>query len=129
MNFPSELKYSKSHEWAKQDGDKIVVGITEYAQKELSDVVYVELPAEEQETQQSKAICIVESVKAAFDIYAPVSGTVVEFNKQLEADPGLINRDPYGEGWFFSVTPSNVSELDNLLSNKEYEQLLSQEAK
>ena len=129
MNFPADLKYTKSHEWARQSGAKIVVGITEYAQKELSDVVYVELPKLGLEVKQGLACCIVESVKAAFDIYAPVSGIIVEVNKKLESDPGLINRDPYGEGWFFAITPSNLNELNNLMPVAGYEDMLAQGAK
>ncbi|MBI4970932.1 MAG: glycine cleavage system protein GcvH [Candidatus Omnitrophica bacterium] len=129
MNFPSNLKYTKSHEWGRQDGAKIVVGITEYAQHELSDVVYVELPKIGQEVKQGVACCIVESVKAAFDIYAPISGKIVEINKKLESDPALINRDPYGDGWFFAITPSNVNELNNLMPAAGYEEMLAQGAK
>ena len=129
MNFPSALKYTKSHEWARQDGAKVVVGITEYAQHELSDVVYVELPKIGQEVKQGVACCIVESVKAAFDIYAPVSGKIVEINKKLEGEPGLINKDSYGEGWFFAITPTNLSELNNLMPSTSYETLLAQGAK
>jgi len=129
MNFPTDLKYSKTHEWSRQVGPKVVVGITEYAQKELSDVVFVELPKMGQEVKQGVACCIVESVKAAFDIYAPISGKVVEVNKKLESDPGLVNRDPYGEGWFFAITPSNLNELNNLLPSSGYEVLLTQGAK
>lgn len=129
MNFPQELKYTKTHEWARQSGTKIIVGITEYAQKELSDVVYVELPKMGQEVKQAMACCVVESVKAAFDIYAPVTGRVVEVNKKLESDPGLINRDPYGEGWFFAITPSNLNELENLMPSANYEEMLTQGAK
>lgn len=129
MNFPSELKYTKTHEWVRQSGAKIVVGITDYAQKELSDVVYVELPKEGQDVKQALACCVVESVKAAFDIYAPVSGKIVEVNKKLESDPGLINRDPYGEGWFFAITPSNLNELNNLMPAVGYEEMLAQGAK
>jgi len=129
MNFPENLKYTKSHEWVRQEGDKCVVGITEYAQKELSDVVYVELPKADQEVKQAGAVCIVESVKAAFDIYAPISGKVLETNGQVETDPSLVNQDPYGEGWFFSLSASDVSELETLMSNTEYEQMLAQETK
>ena len=129
MNFPSDLKYSKTHEWARQEGSKIIVGITEYAQKELSDVVYVELPKVGQDVKQALACCVVESVKAAFDIYAPISGKIVEVNKKLEADPGLVNRDPYGEGWFFAITPANLNELNNLLPSAGYSSLLTQGAK
>ncbi len=129
MKFPQELKYTKSHEWAKQNGTKIIVGITEYAQKELSDVVFVELPKVGQDVKQGVACCVVESVKAAFDIYAPVSGKIVEVNKKLEGEPGLINKEPYGEGWFFAITPNNLNELNGLMSSSQYEDLLSQGAK
>ena len=129
MNFPSELKYTKSHEWARQAGTRVTVGITEYAQKELSDVVYVELPKVGMEVKQGMAVCVVESVKAAFDIYAPISGKIVDANKKLEAEPGLINSDSYGNGWFFAITPSNLSELDGLLTSATYEEMLSQGAK
>ncbi len=98
MNIPDDLLYTETHEWIKREGDNIRVGITDHAQSELTDVVYVELPKMDRQANAKEAIAVVESVKAASDIYAPVKGTVVEVNKALEADPGLINREPYGQG-------------------------------
>lgn len=128
MNLPSELRYTKTHEWVRKMGDKLVVGITDYAQREISDVVFVELPHVGQQAEQGKAISIVESVKAAFDIYSPVSGTVKAINTMLESDPGIVNQDPYGKGWFFELTPTKSSEWDNLLTKDQYEQVIRQGA-
>ena len=114
MMIPDDLIYTESHEWIKREGDKIRVGITDHAQSELTDVVYVELPKLERQVTAKEPIAIVESVKAASDIYAPVKGTVVEANKALEADPGLINREPYGQGWIFVLKIENHDELKNL---------------
>jgi glycine cleavage system H protein len=129
MNFPSDLKYTKSHEWVRKTDNSIIVGITDYAQHEISDVVFVELPKLGREVEQGKGIAIVESVKAAFDIYAPVSGTVKAINTLLESDPALVNQDPYVKGWFFEITPSKKEELENLLKKDDYEQLIRQGAK
>jgi glycine cleavage system H protein len=126
MNLPRDLRYSKTHEWARKLQDRIVIGITDYAQHEISDVVFVELPKVGQEVAQAKAISVVESVKAAFDIYAPVSGTVKSINTALESDPSLVNRDPYGSGWFFEIAPSEASEWDTLLTHNQYEEFLQQ---
>ncbi len=128
MKFPKELRYTKTHEWAKKDGNKITVGITDYAQKEISDVVFVELPKSGQTGQQGKPIAVVESVKAAFDIYAPVSGKVTKNNAELEGDPGRINHDCYGQGWFFEIECANEAEWNSLLSAEDYEKILKQEA-
>ena len=114
MNIPDDLFYTESHEWIKQEGDNVRVGITDHAQSELTDVVYVELPKMDRQANAKEAIAVVESVKAASDIYAPVKGTVVEINKALEADPGLINREPYGQGWIFVLKIGNADELKNL---------------
>ena len=114
MNIPDDLFYTESHEWIKQEGDNVRVGITDHAQSELTDVVYVELPKMDRQANAKEAIAVVESVKAASDIYAPVKGTVVEINKALEADPGLINREPYGQGWIFVLKIDNADELKNL---------------
>ena len=114
MMIPDDLLYTESHEWIKRDGDKIRVGITDHAQSELTDVVYVELPKLERQVNAKEPIAVVESVKAASDIYAPVKGTVIEANKALEADPGLINREPYGQGWIFVLKIENPDELKNL---------------
>ena len=114
MIIPDDLLYTESHEWIKREGDNIRVGITDHAQSELTDVVYVELPKLERQVNAKEAIAIVESVKAASDIYAPLKGTVVEANKALEADPGLINREPYGQGWIFVLKIENPDDLKNL---------------
>ena len=114
MMIPEDLLYTESHEWIKHEGDKIRVGITDHAQSELTDVVYVELPKLERQVNAKEPIAVVESVKAASDIYAPVKGTVIEANKALEADPGLINREPYGQGWIFVLKVENPDELKNL---------------
>jgi glycine cleavage system H protein len=114
MNVPDDLLYTESHEWIKREGDKIRVGITDHAQSELTDVVFVELPKMDRAANAKEAIAVVESVKAASDIYAPIKGTVVEVNKALESDPGLINREPFGEGWLFAMKIDNPDDLKNL---------------
>jgi glycine cleavage system H protein len=114
MNVPEDLLYTESHEWIKREGDKIRVGITDHAQSELTDVVFVELPKMDRAANAKEAIAVVESVKAASDIYAPIKGTVVEVNKALESDPGLINREPFGQGWLFVLKIDNPDELRNL---------------
>lgn len=124
MNFPKELRYTKTHEWVRRDGKKVTVGVTDYAQKEISDVVFVEVPKLGQEAQAGKPIAVVESVKAAFDIYAPVSGAVVRTNGALEADPGLVNQEPYGQGWFFELEMKDVSEWDALMTEEDYAKIL-----
>jgi glycine cleavage system H protein len=114
MNVPDDLLYTDTHEWIKREGDNIRVGITDHAQSELTDVVYVELPKMDRQANAKEAIAVIESVKAASDIYAPVKGTVVEVNKALEADAGLINREPYGQGWIFVLKIENPDDLKNL---------------
>ncbi len=114
MNVPDDLLYTETHEWIKPEGENVRVGITDHAQSELTDVVYVELPKTDRQANAKEAIAVVESVKAASDIYAPVKGTVVEVNKALEADPGLINREPYGQGWIFVLKIANADDLKNL---------------
>ena len=120
MEFPSELRYTQTHEWARRSGNRIQVGITEYAQHEISDVVFVELPKQNLQASKAKAVAVVESVKAAFDIYAPVSGQVVAANKDLESDPALVNKDPYGRGWFFEIEMTNPQEWESLLKAEDY---------
>ena len=114
MMIPDDLLYTESHEWIKREGNNIRVGVTDHAQSELTDVVYVELPKLERQVNAKEPIAVVESVKAASDIYAPVKGTVLEANKALEADPGLINREPYGQGWIFVLKIENPDDLKNL---------------
>src|SRR5258708_34274426 len=114
MNVPDDLLYAESHEWIKREGDNVRVGITDHAQSELTDVVYVELPKMDRQANAKEAIAVVESVKAASDLYAPAKGTVLEVNKALEADPGLINREPYGQGWLFILKLANAEDLKQL---------------
>jgi len=120
MMIPDDLLYTESHEWIKREGENIRVGITDHAQSELTDVVYVELPKLERQVNVKEPIAVVESVKAASDIYAPVKGTVVEVNKALEADPGLINREPYGQGWIFVLKIESPDDLKNLKDASAY---------
>src|ERR1700731_2431488 len=120
MNVPEDLRYTEAHEWINQEGENIRVGITDHAQSELTDVVYVELPKKDRQGNAKEAIAVVESVKAARDIYAPVKGTVVEGNKALETDPGLINREPYGQGWIFVLKIDNADDLKNLKTPATY---------
>ena len=124
MDFPEDLFYTKTHEWAKKEGDsKVRVGITSHAQSELGDVVYVELPDLDRVVKAGTTCTVVESVKAAYDIYSPVSGKVIEINPGLENNPQLVNEDPYGKGWFFIIEMEDPQELTKLLSNKDYEKL------
>jgi glycine cleavage system H protein len=122
MTIPDDLLYTESHEWIKREGDNVRIGITDHAQSELTDVVYVELPKLERQVNAKEPIAVVESVKAASDIYAPVKGTVVEVNKALEADPGLINREPYAQGWIFVLKIDNPDDLKNLKGAAAYKQ-------
>ena len=114
MNVPDDLLYTETHEWIKREGDNVRVGITDHAQAELTDVVYVELPKVGAQVVAQQQVCVVESVKAASDIYAPVKGTVVEGNKELESNPALINTDPFGKGWIFVLKIDNPDDLKNL---------------
>lgn len=125
MHFPDDLKYTKSHEWARQDGARVRSGLTEYAQKELSDVVYVELPEVGRKVRQGEAIAVVESVKAAFDIYAAVNGEIAAVNKDTESDPALINKDCYGGGWLFEFLPEGDSGMDALLDKAAYSECVN----
>ncbi len=114
MNVPDDLLYTESHEWIKREGDNIRVGITDHAQAELTDVVFVELPKKDRQVNAKEATAVVESVKAASDIYAPVKGTIVDANQALESNPALINTDPFGEGWIFVLKVDNADDLKNL---------------
>ncbi|MBJ9985226.1 glycine cleavage system protein GcvH [Acinetobacter sp. S40] len=121
MNHPSELKYASTHEWAKIEGDLVVTGISDHAQDALGDLVYVETPEVGSRVTAGAQAGVVESVKTASDIHAPVSGTVVEVNTALEDDPDFINEDPYGKGWIYKIKPDNIADVDQLLSNTAYE--------
>ncbi|MBT8063324.1 MAG: glycine cleavage system protein GcvH [Xanthomonadales bacterium] len=121
-SVPSELKYTESHEWIGVEADGSVrIGITDHAQEQLGDLVFVELPEQGERLDQGESCAVVESVKAASDIYAPITGQVVAVNESLDDDPGLINSDPYGDGWLFSVSLDDVSELEGLMDAEAYE--------
>lgn len=128
MNIPGDLRYSKTHEWVRVMGKKATVGITDFAQDQLSDLTYVELPAVGDTLEVEDEAAVVESVKAASDVYSPVSGTVTEVNTSLETNPEVINSDPYGAGWLFKLTLAEPSDLDALLPPDEYEKLLHGDA-
>jgi glycine cleavage system H protein len=119
-NVPSDLKYAKSHEWVRLAGDTATVGITDHAQHELTDIVFVELPAVGRQVKAGESCAIVESVKTASDIYSPVSGEVVEINKAATDNPALVNTEPYAGGWFYKIKLSNAAELGALLSPEDY---------
>lgn len=120
MNVPSDLKYAESHEWVRIEGNIATVGITDHAQEELTDVVFVEVPEEDLDLEAGDPAAVVESVKAASDIYAPLSGVIVEGNQLLADDPALVNTDPYGKGWIFKIKMMDSAELDQLLTPEQY---------
>jgi len=126
MNLPKALKYSKEHEWVKIDGNRAIVGITDFAQSELGDIVFVELPEVDDEVDAGSTFGTVESVKTVSDLYVPVSGRVVEVNDKLEDEPELVNDDPYGEGWMIVIEMSDPGQLDQLLDADGYEALYGQ---
>ena len=127
MNFPEGLKFSKEHEWVLVDGEVALVGITEYAQEELGDVVYVELPEVGEKITKDDPFGSVESVKAVSDLFAPVSGTVVEVNDSLPDGPEVVNEDPYGDGWMIKVKMTDKEELKDLLDPEEYTEYIDQQ--
>ncbi len=127
MNVPRELRYTPTHEWVRIRGNIATVGITDYAQQQLSDITYVELPDKGDEVSASDEVAVVESVKAASDVYAPLSGTIVEVNTRVLEEPELINTDPYGEGWLFKIQFTDRDELEDLLDADAYEEQLPQE--
>jgi glycine cleavage system H protein len=119
-NVPSDLKYAKSHEWLRLSGDTATVGITDHAQHELTDVVFVELPEVGRHVKAGEACAVVESVKTASDIYSPISGEITEVNKAVVDNPALVNTAPDGAGWFYKIKPANAAELASLLSPEDY---------
>lgn len=127
MEFPEELKYTEEHEWVMVEGDLAMIGITDFAQDALGDVVFVELPAVGTEVTTGKAFGVVESVKAVSDVYAPVSGTVEEINEELPDAPEIINTSPYGDGWMIKIRMSNPDELDGLMDAAAYQAHLAEE--
>ena len=127
MEFPEDLKYSKEHEWVLVEGNVATVGITDFAQDQLGDIVFVELPAVGDKTSKEDAFGVVESVKAVSDIYAPVSGKVLEVNDDLPENPEMLNDDPYGDGWIIKIEMNDPEELQDLLSAAEYEEYVAEE--
>ena len=125
-NLPAELKYAKTHEWVRVHGESATVGITDHAQHELTDVVFVELPAVGRQVKSGEACAVVESVKTASDVYAPVSGQIVEVNRAVADNPALVNSEPYGGGWFYKIKLSNPAELNDLLSAESYQAQIGQ---
>jgi len=127
MSVPENLKYAKSHEWVRDDGDGVVtVGISDFAQEKMTELVYIELPEADREIEAGDELAVVESVKSASDIYAPVSGTVIEANAALEDDPTLVNSAPYSDGWMFQIRLSDPATLDALMNAADYEKLISE---
>ncbi|MBI4588820.1 MAG: glycine cleavage system protein GcvH [Candidatus Rokubacteria bacterium] len=124
-NYPADLKYTKEHEWARIEGNRARVGITAYAQEQLGDVVFVELPKVGATVSQMQTFGVVESVKAVSDLYAPLSGGVVEVNAELVKKPELVNQDPYGKGWMLLIAVSDATEVDALLTAPQYEEFLA----
>jgi len=124
MEFPADLKYTKEHEWVRMEGDVAVVGITEFAQSELGDLVFVDLPAVGKAVTAHGTMCVVESTKAASDVYSPLNGTVAEVNSALVNDPSLINKTPYTEGWIVKLSGVSASDVAALMSADEYRKLL-----
>lgn len=126
MNIPANLKYTKDHEWVKIDGDVAIIGVTDFAQGELGDIVYVEIETVDEELDREEVFGTIEAVKTVSDLFMPVSGKVIEKNDGLDSNPEAVNTDPYGDGWMIKVAMSNPSEADGLLSADEYKALIGQ---
>lgn len=124
MNVPSELKYTKDHEWVKVEGNIATIGVTDFAQSELGDIVYVEVETEGETLDKEETFGSIEAVKTVSDLFMPISGEITTFNEELESNPEVVNSDPYGEGWMIKVDMSDISELEALLSAEEYEKLI-----
>ena len=124
MNFPAELKYTKDHEWVRVEGNTAIIGITAFAQHELGDIVYVDINTKGSDLNQDEVFGTVEAVKTVSDLFMPLSGKVVELNPALDANPELVNSDPYGAGWMVKVEMSDASQIDSLLSADDYRQLV-----
>lgn len=124
MNFPAELKYTKDHEWIRVEGDEATIGITEFAQRELGDIVFVEIPTTGEEIAANEVFGNIEAVKTVSDLFMPVTSTVLSVNEKLEDSPELVNADPYGDGWIVKVKISDTAQLENLLSAEAYQELV-----
>ncbi|MFL5684596.1 MAG: glycine cleavage system protein GcvH [Chloroflexota bacterium] len=125
MSAPTDLRYTRDHEWVRVDGGEATVGITQYAADQLGDIVFVELPDEGRDLEEAKPFGVVESVKAVSDLFAPLTGTVTSSNSALSANPELVNSDPYGDGWMIKITVSDSSEMDDLLDGPAYDDLVA----
>lgn len=126
MNLPENLKYTKDHEWVRIEGDVAIVGITDFAQSELGDIVYVDIDTVDKQISREDVFGTVEAVKTVSDLFSPLSGTVQEFNDKLEASPELVNSDPYGDGWIIKMSVDNTAEVDELLTVAAYRELIGQ---
>jgi glycine cleavage system H protein len=124
MNIPQELKYTKDHEWVKIEGDTATIGVTDFAQGELGDIVYVEVETLDESLEKEEVFGTVEAVKTVSDLYMPVSGEIIEFNDSLEDEPEKVNNDPYGDGWMIKIKLSDASEVEGLLSAEEYQEVV-----
>ncbi|MGB2142832.1 MAG: glycine cleavage system protein GcvH [Flavobacteriaceae bacterium] len=124
MNVPKDLKYTKDHEWVKVDGDLVTVGITDFAQSELGDIVYVEVDTLDEELEADAVFGTVEAVKTVSDLFLPLAGEIIEFNESLEEEPEKVNDDPYGEGWMIKIKVADTSDLETLLSADEYKEII-----
>jgi glycine cleavage system H protein len=124
MEFPKELKYSKDHEWLRVEAGNAYIGITEFAQGELGDIVFVDVDTEGEELEKEEVFGSIEAVKTVSDLFMPINGEILSFNKKLEDEPELINTDPYGDGWIIEISISDVTELDELLDASEYQELV-----
>ena len=124
MNFPSELKYTKDHEWIRIEGNEAYIGITDFAQRELGDIVYIDINTQGQEVAQNDVFGTVEAVKTVSDLFMPLTGNILEVNAKLDASPELVNQDPYGEGWMVKVSISNIAEESSLLSADDYKNVV-----
>ena len=125
MSSPNELKYTEDHEWVKIDGDIASIGITDHAQSELGDIIFIEFPEINDEIENKEPFGTIEAVKTVADLFAPLNGKIIEVNEDLEDSPELVNSDPYGKGWIVKVIVEKLDQLDDLLSSKEYEELIS----
>lgn len=126
MNFPAELKYTKDHEWIRVEGGDAYIGITEFAQRELGDIVYVDIPSVGKEVAAEEVFGTVEAVKTVSDLFMPITGTVTQVNPELDSQPELVNSDPYGEGWMVKVSLSNVADAEGLLSADAYKAIIGE---
>ena len=126
MNFPTNVKYTNEHEWIRLEGEEAYVGITDYAQTQLGDIVFVDIPTEGETLEKGETFGSIEVVKTVSDLFLPIGGEIIEVNPALEDNPELVNNDPYGEGWIIRIKPTDVSEIDDLLDSEAYKQLINE---